>query len=214
MKKFGFYVSGNATRLYKTIDIHPEILYSTSIIVNDDGPNEKLSEKLKNFHLEYIEFNYKDKSLKGKERNNFISELLFEKLNEHNIDYCFCFGSKILNEKLLINYKNRIINFHPSVLPMFPGEKSIDKALNSNSFLIGNTAHFIDNGVDTGPVILQCIIHNSNFNNYDFVLDQQINMMKQIFVWLNEDRINVENNKVIVNNADYSKITFYPKLEN
>ena len=110
-------------------------------------------------------------------------------------------------------YKNKIINFHPSVLPMFPGVKSIDQALDANCFLLGNTAHFIDEGTDTGPVIMQSTLHSKTFSSYEVVLGLQLPMIYQIFCWLKENRIHVVGNKVVVEKANYNQTIFYPKLE-
>ena len=130
-----------------------------------------------------------------------------------NIDFSFCFGGRILKGELLEAYKNKIINFHPAILPMFPGVKSIDQALNANAFLLGNTAHFVDAGTDTGPVIMQSTLHSKTFSNYEDVLGLQLPMIYQIFCWLNENRISVLGNKVIVEKANYHQPTFYPQLE-
>ena len=105
--------------------------------------------------------------------------------------------------------KNRIINFHPSILPMYPGEKSIDQATKNDAFLLGNTAHFIDRGVDTGPIIMQSIIHSNNYQNYESVLDLQIPMIEQIYNWILENRIVISHNKVSIKNAVYSENVFF-----
>lgn len=212
-KRFGFYVSGNASRLVKTIEQYPEIIANTFIVVNDEAPNSNLVQLLTQRKVEYVEFNYKEKDLKGNEKNNFISYLLLQKFQEYQIDYAFCFGGRILKGELLSVYKNKIINFHPAILPMFPGVKSIDQAINANTFLLGNTAHFVDEGMDTGPVIMQSTIHSKNFVAYEDVLGLQLPMINQIFLWLKEDRITVEDRKVIIKNADYNSVSFYPKLE-
>jgi len=212
--KFAFYVSGNATRLIKIIEQYPAILERTFLVVNDEAPNLKLGKLLLGEKIEYHEFQYKEKDLKGQSKNIYLSELLLKKFKEKNIDYSFCFGGKILCGQLLTVYKNKIINFHPAVLPMFPGVKSIDQALNANTFLLGNTAHFIDEGVDTGPVIMQSVIHREHFNDYDDVLDHQLAMINQIYTWILDNRLVIENKKVRIKNAIYKKITFYPNLEN
>ena len=212
--RFAFYVTGKASRLVKVIQQYPEIIENTFVVVNDDSPNQSLCNLLKEKQIEYVEFSYKEKGLKGNQKNIYISSLLLEKFKEFEIDFSFCFGSRILKGELLSIYKNKIINFHPSILPMFPGIKSMDQALNANAFLLGNTAHFIDEGTDTGPVIMQSILHSSHFFDYEDVLALQLPMIKQIFTWLNQNRIVVENKVVKIIDADYNQDLFYPKLEN
>ncbi len=212
--RFAFYVSGNASRLLKVIEQFPLLIGSTYIVINDEAPNEQLSKQLAERKVEYIEFSYKEKGLKGKDKNTYISNLLLQKFNENKIDYSFCFGSRILTGELLNVYRNRIINFHPAVLPMFPGVKSIDQALQAKASILGNTAHFVDAGTDTGPVIMQSTMHAKKFKDYEDVLSLQLPMINQIFCWINEGRIVVEDNKVKILNADYNQTNFYPELEN
>lgn len=211
--RFAFYVSGNASRLLKVIEQYPIIIESTFLVINDEAPNEKLNSLLSSANVEYIEYSYEKKGLKGNEKNIYTSNLLLEKFKEFNIDFSFCFGSRILKGEILEVYKNRIVNFHPAILPMFPGVKSIDQALNANAFLLGNTAHFIDAGTDTGPVIMQSTLHSETYSNYEDVLGMQLPMIYQIFCWLIENRINVKGNRVIIDNANYDQPTFYPQLE-
>lgn len=211
--RFAFYVSGNASRLLKVIEQYPAIIQNTFVVINDEAPNEKLSNLLAAAKVEYIEYSYKEKGLKGNEKNIYTSNLLLEKFKAFDIDFSFCFGGRILKGELLEAYKNKIINFHPAILPMFPGVKSIDQALNANAFLLGNTAHFVDAGTDTGPVIMQSTLHSKTFSNYEDVLGLQLPMIYQIFCWLNENRISVLGNKVIVEKANYHQPTFYPQLE-
>ncbi len=211
--RFAFYVSGNASRLVKVVELFPEIIKNTFLVINDDGPNTLLSDLLSGKGIEYIEFNYKGLGLKGDEKNKHISDLLLQKFNSAAIDYAFCFGGRILKGKLLQRYKNKIINFHPSILPEFPGIRAIDQALAAKASLLGNTAHFIDEGTDTGPVIMQSVLPAEQFSDYEDVLGLQLPMIQQIFTWLNQNRLVVENDKVSITGASYEQSAFFPKLE-
>ncbi len=211
--RFAFYVSGNASRLVKIIEQYPVIIENTYVVINDEAPNEKLGNLLKALSVEYIEYIYKEKGLEGDEKNIYTSNLLLEKFKEFNIDFSFCFGGRILKGELLELYKNRIINFHPAILPMFPGVKSIDQSISANAFLLGNTAHFVDAGIDTGPIIMQSILQCQIYSNYEDVLGLQLPMIYQIYCWLIENRICLEGNKVIIEKAKYNQATFYPQLE-
>jgi phosphoribosylglycinamide formyltransferase-1 len=62
---------------------------------------------------------------------------------------------QILSEELLARFPNRIINVHPALLPAFPGIHAVEQALAYGVKVFGVTVHFVDEGVDTGPVILQ-----------------------------------------------------------
>lgn len=208
-----FYFSGNGTRVRKILNtVDKKELSNLKLLICDN----KLNDDLSNTEYVFHSINYNDLSENKKDRNSILSNKILELLKKHKIDYLFCWGDHILTGNLLEVYKNRIINFHPSVLPMFPGRYSIDKANEANSFLLGNTAHFIDEGIDTGPVILQSVCHNSLFtseSDYNKILDHQIIMFRQINLWLKENRLEIQNNKVIIKNAVYDQVSFFPKLD-
>ena len=65
---------------------------------------------------------------------------------------------ELLSGEFLARFPRAVINVHPSLLPAFPGLRAIEQALAYGVKVFGVTVHFVDEGVDTGPVILQrCI---------------------------------------------------------
>ena len=62
---------------------------------------------------------------------------------------------EILSPGLIARFRGRIINVHPSLLPAFPGVRSIEQALDYGVHVTGVTVHFVDEGVDSGPSIMQ-----------------------------------------------------------
>jgi phosphoribosylglycinamide formyltransferase-1 len=62
---------------------------------------------------------------------------------------------QLLSEAFVARFRNRIINIHPALLPSFPGLDAIGQALEAGVETTGVTVHFVDEGVDTGPVIIQ-----------------------------------------------------------
>lgn len=151
-----------------------------------------------------------------KKKNRLISDFILEKLTEYDIDYCFSFGSHILSGELLKSYENKLINFHPAILPMFPGRKSIDQAEeHGNILLVGNTAHFIDSGMDTGPIIMQSVIPLKSFsdtNDYNIVLDLQIEMLNKLLNILESNRLHFVKGMPFIDGADYNKSMIFPCL--
>lgn len=86
---------------------------------------------------------------------NYEAELL-HLLEEERIDWVILAGyMRIIGPSLLEVYKKRIINIHPSLLPKFPGLHGIREAFEANVTETGVTIHFVDSGVDTGPIIAQ-----------------------------------------------------------
>ena len=92
---------------------------------------------------------------KNKERTEFDLEML-EILHVNKIDIIVLAGfMRILSTDFVNKYKNKIINIHPSLLPLFPGAHAHRDTIRAGVTESGCTVHFVDDGVDTGPVIIQ-----------------------------------------------------------
>ncbi len=77
-------------------------------------------------------------------------------LREANTDLIVAAGyMRILTPYFVREYKNRIINIHPALLPSFPGVHAQKQAFDYGVKITGCTTHFIDEGTDTGPIIMQ-----------------------------------------------------------
>ena len=61
----------------------------------------------------------------------------------------------ILDAGFVARFRDRILNVHPSLLPAFPGVRAIEQAVEHGVKVFGVTVHFVDEGVDTGPIVLQ-----------------------------------------------------------
>ena len=81
---------------------------------------------------------------------------LLDRVNELEPDLLVTAGfMRILSETFVESYPNRIVNSHPALLPLFPGAHAVRDALAANVTTTGCTVHFVDAGVDTGPIIAQ-----------------------------------------------------------
>lgn len=197
-KRYSVYCSGGASRILSFYKENCICDYPIESILYD-GQDKIVIDKLNVlFGKKLVVFQKKED----------LSEKLLTVLELKNIDYVFCFGKRILKGDLLRKYKNKIINFHPSLLPAFPGVNSIDKALNSSVQILGNTAHFIDEGIDTGPIIMQSVISRAYFKCYEDVLSLQLKMLKKIWSLLEKDKIRVTKNKVTIDEVT-NKNTFF-----
>ncbi|MBX5436379.1 MAG: bifunctional phosphoribosylaminoimidazolecarboxamide formyltransferase/IMP cyclohydrolase [Alicyclobacillaceae bacterium] len=77
-------------------------------------------------------------------------------LREHGIEWVVLAGyMRIVGETLLGAYEGRMLNIHPSLLPHFPGRQAVRDALAAGVAETGVTVHFVDAGVDTGPIVAQ-----------------------------------------------------------
>ena len=81
-------------------------------------------------------------------------------LKEYKIDWCFLAGyMRLIGPTILQAFddgkKHKIVNIHPSLLPKYPGLHAYEQAYESNEKVSGITIHFVDEGLDTGPIIAQ-----------------------------------------------------------
>lgn len=84
------------------------------------------------------------------------SSVLLERVRRHDPDLVVSAGfMRILSPEFVDAYEGRLINLHPSLLPSFPGPHAVRDALAAGAAVTGTTVHFVDHGVDSGPVILQ-----------------------------------------------------------
>jgi phosphoribosylglycinamide formyltransferase-1 len=77
-------------------------------------------------------------------------------LSERGVDLIVLAGyMQLLSREFVRRFANRIVNVHPALLPSFPGLDAIGQALEHGVRITGVTVHFVDEGVDTGPIVLQ-----------------------------------------------------------
>ena len=80
-------------------------------------------------------------------------------LKEHKVDLiCLAGFMRVIKDEFLKNFSGKIVNIHPSLLPAFPGLEAWKQALNYGVKFTGCTTHFVEAGVDTGPIILQAVV--------------------------------------------------------
>ena len=84
---------------------------------------------------------------------------IVEKLKEFSVDLiCLAGYMRILGEEVIQTFEKKIINMHPSLLPAFSGLNAQKQAINYGVKFSGCTIHFVDSGVDSGPIILQTVV--------------------------------------------------------
>ena len=77
-------------------------------------------------------------------------------LDSHRVELVVLAGfMEVLGAAFIDRFRNRIVNVHPALLPAFPGIDAIEQALDHGVKVLGVTVHFVDEGVDSGPIILQ-----------------------------------------------------------
>ena len=136
----------------KKIPINPAVVISN----NSDAKGLKIAKKL-GVNIEVIE----SKNFKGNrtEYDKKIMNILANYgVTPKNGLVCLAGFMRIISPGFIKKYKNRIINMHPALLPAFPGLNSQKQALDYGAKYSGCTVHFVDSGMDTGPVIIQAVV--------------------------------------------------------
>jgi phosphoribosylglycinamide formyltransferase-1 len=137
---------------------------------------------------------------KGKEREAFDREVI-QKLRQHNVEYiCLAGYMRLLSSHFIQAYPNRILNIHPALLPSFPGLNAQSQALEYGVRFTGCTVHFVDEGLDTGPIILQAAVPVLSDDTLEAlsrrILKEEHRIYSEALQLIAEGRVRVEGRKV------------------
>ena len=102
-----------------------------------------------------------------------ISVLTKNGVTQKNGIVCLAGFMRIISPYFIKKYKNRILNIHPALLPAYPGLDAQKKALENGARYTGCTVHLVDEGVDSGPIILQAVV-KVNENDTEQKLSKRI----------------------------------------
>jgi phosphoribosylglycinamide formyltransferase-1 len=128
---------------------------------------------------------------------------LLDSLRQHNVELVLLAGyMKIVTAVLVNAYANRMMNIHPSLLPSFPGLDVQKKAIEWGCKLTGCTVHFVTEGVDEGPIILQAAVpildHDTPETLAARILEQEHKLYPRAVQLFAEGRIQVEGRRVLI----------------
>lgn len=130
-------------------------------------------------------------------------------LKEWNVDLVVLAGFMRIVTPVLINaYPHRIMNIHPSLLPAFPGLHIQKKALEYGARFSGCTVHFVDEGVDTGPVIIQAVVPVNDDDTEETLAERILSEEHRIYPYaiklFAEGRLGVNGRRVLI--KDHPKV--------
>jgi len=97
-----------------------------------------------------------------------LSNAVADALTQRGIDVIVSAGSlRILGEPVVDRWRNRWLNVHPALLPSFPGMHAVADALAAGVKVTGVTVHLVDEGVDSGPIVLQEVVEVRDDDDWD-----------------------------------------------
>jgi phosphoribosylglycinamide formyltransferase-1 len=164
--KVGVLVSGSGSNLQAIIDAN--IAACKIALVISNKPQVYALKRANNHNIPSLAINNKDFD----SREEFERRLI-ESLDDKGIELIVLAGfMRVLTPFFVRHYKNRIINIHPALLPSFPGINAAKQALEYGVKYTGCTVHFVDDGVDTGPIILQAAVEIKDSDTEDTLLEK------------------------------------------
>jgi len=200
--RLGVLISGSGSNLQSIIDhIENGWLRAQISVVISNNPDAYGLIRASKAGIRCVTMNHKD----FKSREDFDGELI-RLLQEADIDLIVLAGfMRILTSKFLQAFPDKIINIHPALLPAFPGTHVQQKAIDYGVKFSGCTVHFVDEGVDTGPIIIQAVVPVHPDDTADAlaarILKEEHKIYPQALRFFAEGRINKIGRQVVIDHT-------------
>ena len=155
MKKIAVFASGTGSNFQAIRRACEEGVINGQIsLLVCDKPEAKVVAKAKSMNIEVFIFLAKE----YEDRRAYEKDILAQ-LKRRGVELLVLAGyMRLVGSTLLEAYSNKIINIHPSLLPAYPGLNSIRRAFEDEVSETGITVHYVDSGMDTGPIIAQRVV--------------------------------------------------------
>ena len=195
--KLAVLVSGRGSNLQAIIDsIDQKELHAHISIVISNKIDAMALERAKKHDIKTIFIDpasYLDK--------NAYDKALVEKLKFFSVDLiCLAGYMRILGEEVIQTFKEKIINIHPSLLPAFPGLNAQKQAIEYGVKFSGCTVHFVDSGVDSGPIISQTVVpiydDDDEKSLSERILKEEHNLYPKAIRMIKEKQLKINNRTV------------------
>jgi phosphoribosylglycinamide formyltransferase-1 len=200
----GVLASGRGSNLLAIIDsIHNNKLDAEITVVICDVESAYALERARKDNIKGVFVDLKSFPSK-KEFEDEIIRLL----KENQVELvCLAGFMRVLSSRLVSAFKDRILNIHPSLLPSFPGLHVQKKALEYGVKFSGCTVHFVDEGVDTGPIIIQAVVpildNDTEESLSERILEKEHKIYSRAIQLIAEKRIVREGRRVLI--RDFQK---------
>ena len=175
--RLGVLASGRGSNFQAIIDaIGNKRLDAAIRVLIVDNPDAYAVERAKKHAIEYLYINPKE----FKSKDDFFLKIADE-LKSRDVEHVILAGfMRIVRKPLIDAYRNRIMNIHPAILPSFPGLHGQKQAVDCGVRISGCTVHFVDEGMDTGPVIIQAAVPVSPDDTEDTLSERILKLEHKI----------------------------------
>jgi phosphoribosylglycinamide formyltransferase-1 len=203
--RLGVLVSGSGSNLQAIIDsIESGRLHAEIAVVISDKPDAFALKRAKKHAIATSVAVSKD----FPNREAFDAELV-RVLKENQVELVALAGfMRIVTPVLIKAFPMRIMNIHPALLPSFPGLHVQKKAIESGARFSGCTVHFVDEGVDTGPIIIQAVVPVHDDDTEETLSARILKEEHRIYPYairlFSEGRLEVKGRRVLV--KDHPKV--------
>lgn len=170
--------SGRGSNFQSIIDaINNKNLKAQILLLITDNPSAYAIERAKKHDIEHLVLRPKEYS----SRDDFYRKIA-EELQKRDVGLVVLAGfMKIVGKPLIDTYPNRIMNIHPALLPSFPGLHGQKQAVEYGVRISGCTVHFVDEGMDTGPVIMQAAVPVYHSDTEDTLSERILKLEHKIY---------------------------------
>jgi len=198
MFKLAVLASGRGSNLQSIIDkLH---LSEKEIEVSCVISNKKDAQALKRAEKNQIPFYLIDENIYNNKED--YEQKIIEVISENDIDLIVLAGyMKILSARFVKYFQDQIINIHPSLLPAFPGLDAQKQAVDYGVKVSGCTVHFVDEGVDSGPIIKQKTV-KVNYQDNEESLSQKIlkyehQLLPEVIELISKGKVEIDGNRTV-----------------
>ena len=204
--RLGLLLSGRGSNLQAIIDAIEEGTLSAEIAVVVSNKQDAAGlERARKHGVPHVWLDPKPFAGRPDSREAYDRALL-DMLRKYEVDLVLLAGyMKIVTPILLTAYQNRMMNIHPSLLPSFPGLDVQKKAIEHGCKISGCTVHFVTEGVDEGPIIVQAAVPILEGDSPDAlatrILEQEHRIYPRAIQLYAEGRLRVEGRRVMVADA-------------
>jgi len=202
MLNLAVFISGSGTNLQSIIDCTENGTIDARVaLVLSNEPEAYGLVRAKNHDINTAVVNHRD----YKTREEFEAALI-DALTPHPVDLiCLAGFMRVLTPHFLRRYPQKVINIHPALLPSFPGTQGQQDAFDYGVMFSGCTIHFVDEGVDTGPIIIQAVVPVLPDDTKDTlqkrILAQEHVIYPQAIQYIAQGRVEIAGRKVVIKDA-------------